>query len=116
MNPERVANRDALSDLAAQIAGGLGTAASANINPLTEAGLYEPIHGSAPDIAGRGLANPIAAISSMALLIERHGFQAEALAIRKAICSAVAATRCTQDLGGRLTTEQAGAAIRAALG
>jgi 3-isopropylmalate dehydrogenase len=106
---------DILSDLAAQIAGGLGTAASANINPLTEAGLYEPIHGSAPDIAGRGIANPIAAISSMALLIERHGYHVEALAIRKAIGSAIAAMRCTPDLGGRLTTDQAGAAIRAAL-
>jgi 3-isopropylmalate dehydrogenase len=107
---------DILSDLTAQLAGGLGTAASANINPLTGAGLYEPVHGSAPDIAGTGAANPIAAISSAALLIDHAGYNAEAAAVRKAITAAVAAGRCTPDLGGTLTTEQAAAAIRAELG
>jgi 3-isopropylmalate dehydrogenase len=104
---------DILSDLTAQLAGGLGTAASANINPRTGIGLYEPVHGSAPDIAGTGTANPVAAIGSVALLIERQGCSAEAAVIRKAIGAAVAAGRVTSDLGGALTTAQAAAAIRA---
>jgi 3-isopropylmalate dehydrogenase len=106
---------DILSDLTAQLAGGLGAAASANINPRTGVGLYEPVHGSAPDIAGRGAANPIGAINSLALLIEQNGYAAEAAMVRKAVGAAVAAGRCTADIGGRLTTAQAAAAIRAEL-
>lgn len=107
---------DILSDIAAEVAGGLGTAASANINPLTGAGLFEPVHGTAPDIAGTGTANPIGAILSGALLLERIGRGAEAEALRKAVQGAVVAGRCTPDLGGSLSTEAAAAAIRSELG
>nr|QEO73794.1 hypothetical protein [uncultured bacterium] len=106
---------DILSDLAAALVGGMGVAASANINPDTGQGLYEPVHGSAPDIAGRSLANPAGAVLSAALLIENLGHQAEAQIIRQAVGAAVAAGRCTPDLGGNLTTKEAGAAIRAEL-
>jgi len=106
---------DILSDLAAVLAGGVGAAASANINPDTGFGLYEPVHGSAPDIAGQGLANPIGAILSAALLISDRGHSAEASAIDRAVRAAVAAGRCTPDLGGSLSTKEAGAAVRAEL-
>jgi 3-isopropylmalate dehydrogenase len=107
---------DILSDLAAEVAGGLGTAASANINPLTGAGLFEPVHGSAPDLAGSGTANPVGAILSGALLLDRLGYGAEAQALGRAVETAVRAGRCTRDLGGTLSTGQAAAAIRAELG
>ncbi|GHI09721.1 dehydrogenase [Streptomyces cellostaticus] len=106
---------DILSDLAAQLGGGLGTAASANLNARTGFGLYEPVHGSAPDIAGTGSANPVGAVLSAALMIEHLGHPQEALAVRSAVARSIADRRCTPDLGGTLTTRQAGAAIRAAL-
>lgn len=106
---------DILSDLAAALVGGMGVAASANINPDTGTGLYEPVHGSAPDIAGQSLANPVGAVLSAALLIEHLGHRAEARTVRQAVRRAVAACRCTPDLGGDLTTKDAGAAIRAEL-
>ncbi|MEU1799653.1 isocitrate/isopropylmalate dehydrogenase family protein [Streptomyces sp. NPDC019937] len=106
---------DILSDLTAELAGGLGTAASANINPVTGAGLYEPVHGSAPDIVGKGLANPAGAVLSAALMLRDRGFTAEADALRDAVRATLAARRCTPDLGGTLTTREAGAAIRAAV-
>ncbi len=107
---------DILSDLTAVLAGGLGTAASANINPETGYGLYEPVHGSAPDIAGQDMANPVGAILSAALLIGHRGYPAEARAIRAAAAAAIAACRCTPDLGGSLGTKDAAAAVRAGLG
>lgn len=107
---------DILSDIAAEIAGGIGTAASANINPLTGAGLFEPVHGTAPDIVGTGTANPVGAILSGALLLESLGQPAEAEALRKAVAATVLAGRCTPDLGGTLSTHEAAAAIRAELG
>jgi 3-isopropylmalate dehydrogenase len=106
---------DILSDLTAQLAGGLGMAASANLNPETGFGVYEPVHGSAPDIAGQGKANPVGAILSAALLCEGIGLPEAAGAIRRAVSAAVAAGRCTPDIGGSLTTREAGAAIRAEL-
>jgi 3-isopropylmalate dehydrogenase len=106
---------DILRDIAAEVAGGLGTAASANLNVATGAGLYEPVHGSAPDIAGKGIASPFGALLSAALLLDRIGHAAEAAAIRAAVTGAVAAEPCTPDLGGDLTTRQVGAAVRAAL-
>jgi 3-isopropylmalate dehydrogenase len=106
---------DILSDLTAELAGGLGTAASANINPVTGAGLYEPVHGSAPDIVGKGLANPAGAVLSAALMLRDLGFTAEADALRDAVRTTLAAYRCTPDLGGTLSTAEAGAAIRAAV-
>jgi 3-isopropylmalate dehydrogenase len=106
---------DILSDITAQVAGGLGAAASANLNPDTGFGLYEPVHGSAPDIAGTGTANPLGSIMSGALMLAQLGYAAEADAVAKAVESAVAARRCTPDLGGSLTTSQAAAAVRAEL-
>jgi 3-isopropylmalate dehydrogenase len=107
---------DILSDLAAEVAGGIGTAASANINPDTGYGLYEPVHGSAPDIAGTGSANPLGAILSGALMLERIGHEEEARALTRAVEATVTAGRCTPDLGGTLTTKEAGAAVLAELG
>ncbi|GAA1590958.1 isocitrate/isopropylmalate dehydrogenase family protein [Actinoplanes couchii] len=103
---------DILSDLAAELAGGLGTAASVNLNPGTGFGLYEPVHGSAPDIAGTDTANPIGAVLSAALLLDRVGYRDEATAVRAATDRAVADGRCTADIGGSLGTRAAGEAIR----
>jgi 3-isopropylmalate dehydrogenase len=105
---------DILSDLTAALAGGPGVAASANINPDTGAGLFEPVHGSATDL-GRDEANPVAAILSAAMLLEHRGRPDEAAAVRRAVRAAVAAGRCTPDIGGTLGTRDAGEAIRARL-
>jgi 3-isopropylmalate dehydrogenase len=107
---------DILSDLAAQLAGGVGIAASANLNPDSGFALCEPVHGSAPDLAGTGAANPIGAVLSAALLLDRFGHAEQADAVRAAVADTVARRRCTADLGGSLSTAEAGAAIRAALG
>jgi 3-isopropylmalate dehydrogenase len=106
---------DILSDLAAELAGGLGTSASANINGATGYGLFEPVHGTAPDIAGKGVANPIGAVLTAALLLERLGHDEAADAVRKAVDTVIAAGRVPPDLGGELGTKAVGAAIRAAL-
>jgi 3-isopropylmalate dehydrogenase len=106
---------DILSDLTAALAGGPGIAASANLNPGTGAGLFEPVHGSATALAGRDEANPVAAILSAALLLENAGYRTEAAQVRGAVRAAVAARRCTPDIGGALGTRAAGQAIRAEL-
>ncbi|GGU44190.1 isocitrate/isopropylmalate dehydrogenase family protein [Lentzea flava] len=108
-------NGDILSDLTAGLAGGLGVAASANLNAATGQGLFEPVHGSAPDIAGTGVANPLAAILSVALLVEHLGHTREADAVRAAVAAAVEHDRVTPDLGGSLSTRQAAAAVLAEL-
>lgn len=106
---------DILSDLAAVVAGGLGLAPSMNLNADTGFGLYEPVHGSAPDIAGKGIANPFAAILCAAMLVERLGHPAQAAAIRAAVSMLLAENKCTPDLGGGLSTEEVGAEVRVAL-
>ncbi|WP_030210522.1 isocitrate/isopropylmalate dehydrogenase family protein [Streptomyces sp. NRRL S-87] len=106
---------DILSDLAAMLAGGLGNAASANINPVTGFGLYEPVHGSAPDIAGQGIGNPFGAILSSALMLENLGWAAEAGALRRAVGTAISKGQVTPDLGGTFGTKEAGEAVRAFL-
>jgi 3-isopropylmalate dehydrogenase len=106
---------DIVSDLTAELAGGLGTSTSANINGDTGFGLYEPVHGTAPDIAGKGVANPIGAILTAAMLLERIGHAAQAEEIRRAVNTVIAAGRVTPDLGGDLGTKDAGAAVRAEL-
>jgi 3-isopropylmalate dehydrogenase len=106
---------DILSDEAAALAGSLGLMPSASLGDGRR-GLYEPIHGSAPDIAGRGIANPYGAIGSAALLL-RHslGLEAEAATLEKAIAGAIAAGMLTPDLAPRGTTaadtRAAGAAV-----
>ena len=102
---------DILSDLTAELVGGMGVAPSGNINPLTGRGLFEPVHGSAPDIAGRGIVNPIGAILSASMMV-RHLGQAElATAIEGAVSSAIGAGECTRDLGGNLSTAECGDAV-----
>jgi 3-isopropylmalate dehydrogenase len=102
---------DILSDLAAAVTGGLGLAPSASLSDGGP-GLFEPVHGSAPDIAGRGAANPTAMLRSTALLLEHGlGLRDRADALTRAIDSALARV-CTPDLGGSATTADLGAAVR----
>ncbi|MGH7776296.1 MAG: isocitrate/isopropylmalate dehydrogenase family protein [Candidatus Dormibacterales bacterium] len=107
---------DILSDLAAQLVGGMGVAPSANLNPETGRGLFEPVHGSAPDIAGQGLVNPAGMILSAALMAEHLGHPQEARAVEAAVAGAVRAGECTQDLGGSLSTSEAGDAVARRIG
>jgi 3-isopropylmalate dehydrogenase len=102
---------DILSDLAAAVTGGLGLAPSASLSDGGP-GLFEPVHGSAPDLAGRGVANPVAMLRSTALLLE-HGLArpAEAEALRRAIEAAIVSSP-TADLGGTASTADFGAAVR----
>lgn len=98
---------DILSDLAAELVGGMGLAPSANYRPGGP-GLYEPVHGSAPDIAGRDLANPMAAILSAALLLEHGGAAEAARRVDAAVTAAIEAGVLTPDLGGDRGTEEVG--------
>lgn len=97
---------DILTDEASVLAGSMGMLPSASLGEST-IGLYEPIHGSAPDIAGKGIANPIGTILSTAMML-RHSFklEAEAAAIEKAVDETITAGARTADLGGTLTTRQ----------
>ena len=108
---------DILSDITAAAAGSLGIGASANIDPTrANPSLFQAVHGSAPTIAGRDIANPLAEIMSVALMLEFLGEHDAASAIDRAVERSVArpATR-TADLGGSAGTRDAGAAVRAAL-
>jgi 3-isopropylmalate dehydrogenase len=102
---------DILSDLTAELVGGMGIAPSANINPKTGRGLFEPVHGTAPDIAGKGLVNPVGAILSGAMMMRHLGVPKMAVAIEGAVESAIRASECTRDIGGELSTSQAGDAV-----
>jgi 3-isopropylmalate dehydrogenase len=106
---------DILTDLGAAIQGGLGLAASGNIHP-GKVSLFEPVHGSAPPLAGKGIANPIGSILTLAMMLEYLGFPQLSNEIEDAVRSAISANETTGDLGGQLSTEQAGAAIIARLG
>jgi tartrate dehydrogenase/decarboxylase / D-malate dehydrogenase len=104
---------DILTDLGAALMGGMGLAPSANLNPERQfPSMFEPIHGSAPDIAGTSAANPVGSIWSTALMLDHLGHQSWAAAVRGAIDRAVAdpATR-TRDLGGTARTQEVGDAI-----
>jgi 3-isopropylmalate dehydrogenase len=105
---------DILTDLGAAIQGGLGLAASGNIHP-GRVSLFEPVHGSAPPLAGKGIANPIGAILTSAMMLEYLGFHTLSDEIEEAVRGAVSANETTRDLGGELSTEQAGRAIIARL-
>ncbi|HEY81478.1 MAG TPA: isocitrate/isopropylmalate dehydrogenase family protein [Caldilineae bacterium] len=105
---------DILSDLAAGLAGGLGLAPSANLGDGPVA-LFEPVHGSAPDIAGRGVANPVAALLSGAMALERLGRAEEATRLRNAIHAVLYAGVRPPDLGGDATTVQFAEAVIHAL-
>jgi len=101
---------DILTDEASMLAGSMGMLPSASLGRMDDAsgvGLYEPIHGSAPDIAGKGIANPIGTILSSALML-RHSFklESEACAIEKAVEQTITDGARTADLGGKLSTRQ----------
>lgn len=103
---------DILTDLGAGISGGMGIAAGANLNPEKEfPSMFEPIHGSAPDIAGKGLANPIASVWSAAMMLEHLGEYEAADAVMKAIETTIVNGTVTPDLGGSCTTSEVGDAI-----
>jgi 3-isopropylmalate dehydrogenase len=102
---------DIVTDLGAALQGGLGMAASGNIHP-GRVSLFEPVHGSAPQFAGKNVANPVAAILTAAMLLDYIGFKEAALAVERAVEAAVRAGETTTDIGGRLSTTQAGEAVR----
>ncbi len=108
---------DILSDLGPAIAGSIGIAPSANINPSGEyPSMFEPVHGSAPDIAGQGIANPIAAVWSAAMMLEHLGEKDAALELESAMESVLVNPEArTRDLGGEETTAQCSEAILAAI-
>jgi tartrate dehydrogenase/decarboxylase / D-malate dehydrogenase len=104
---------DILSDLTAAVSGSLGVAPSANLDPSGDhPSMFEPVHGSAPDIAGEGIANPVAAVWSAAMMLEHLGHADASAHVLRAVEASLAdtATR-TRDLGGTATTEGAGEAI-----
>jgi tartrate dehydrogenase/decarboxylase / D-malate dehydrogenase len=105
---------DILTDLAAAIQGGMGMAASANVAPGTEQpGLFEPVHGSAPDIAGRGIANPAGAIWSATLLLEHIGEQEASRLLMDALEDICRTGPRTHDVGGDASTREVGEAVAA---
>jgi 3-isopropylmalate dehydrogenase len=106
---------DILSDLAAEITGGLGMAPSANLHPGRHA-LYEPVHGSAPDIAGQNRANPMGAIACAALVLRGLDQADAADRVERAVRDALEEGVTTPDLGGDRTTEEVGEWIAARLG
>ena len=105
---------DILSDEAAVLTGSIGMLPSASLGEHT--GLYEPVHGSAPDIAGKGIANPLGTILSVAMML-RHtfGLEQEAKAVEDAVAKTVESGKLTRDLNGTASTEEVGRAVVAAL-
>jgi 3-isopropylmalate dehydrogenase len=101
---------DIITDLGAALQGGLGMAASANLHP-GRTSMFEPVHGSAPPLAGKNVANPVGAILSAALMLETLGWTDEARAVEQAVEQAVAARQVTADVGGTLGTRETGDAI-----
>jgi tartrate dehydrogenase/decarboxylase/D-malate dehydrogenase len=107
---------DILSDLGPAVTGTIGIAPSANLNPEREfPSMFEPVHGSAPDIAGRFIANPIGQIWSGAMMLDHLGENAAAAAVLRAIETVLVSGPRTRDIGGTAGTQDVGAAIAAAL-
>jgi tartrate dehydrogenase/decarboxylase/D-malate dehydrogenase len=107
---------DILSDLGSALAGSLGLAASANLNPERRfPSMFEPVHGSAPDIAGQGLANPIGAVGSAALMLDHLGLPGQAARLNAAIEATTAAGVLTRDVGGTCSTGDVTKALIGAL-
>ena len=107
---------DIITDLGAQLQGGIGLASSANLHPGRRPGLFEPVHGSAPDLAGKDLANPVAAVLTAGWMLEDLGFPALNTRIHDAVRACLAAGETTRELGGTLGTLAATDAILAHLG
>lgn len=105
---------DILTDLGAAIMGGLGVAPSANLNP-GKVSLFEPVHGSAPDIVGKGLANPLASFLTVALMMEHLGHPGLKDSIEAGVQACVARDLVTPDLGGKLSTREAADAMLEAI-
>lgn len=108
---------DILTDLSAIITGSMGLAASANVNPERRyPSMFEPVHGSAPDIAGKGISNPLAAILSAGMLLDHLGLAQSSTAVRQAVGAVLKAGKPrTPDLGGTATTAQVTDAVLGAL-
>jgi tartrate dehydrogenase/decarboxylase/D-malate dehydrogenase len=108
---------DILTDLSAIITGSMGLAASANINPTRKfPSLFEPVHGSAPDIAGKGIANPLAAVLSAGLMLDHLGLAKSAAALHAAVARVLKERQALPpDLGGAARTQELGDAVLAAL-
>ena len=98
---------DIITDLGAELQGGMGLAASANINP-NGISMFEPVHGTAPDIAGKNIANPIASISAAKMMIKHLGYKKESKIIEKAIQKTLKSNTYTPDLGGNYKTNEVG--------
>ncbi|MGH9511046.1 MAG: 3-isopropylmalate dehydrogenase [Terriglobales bacterium] len=98
---------DIITDLAAALQGGLGMAASGNIHP-GKTSMFEPVHGSAPMIAGKNIANPFGAILATAMMLNHLGMTAESQRIESAILGALREKKTTEDIGGNLSTSEAG--------
>jgi 3-isopropylmalate dehydrogenase len=105
---------DIITDLGAALQGGLGMAASGNINP-GQVSLFEPVHGSAPQFAGKNISNPVAAILTAAMMLDYIGIKQPAQSIERAVEDTVRAGQATGDIGGTLSTTEAGDAIRGRL-
>jgi 3-isopropylmalate dehydrogenase len=101
---------DILTDLAAALQGGLGMAASGNIHP-ERTSMFEPVHGSAPPLAGKNAANPMGAILTAAMMLDHLGFRREAGRIETAVVEALQRGKTTEDIGGNLGTSEVGAWI-----
>ena len=108
---------DILTDLSAAVTGSIGLASSANVNPTRQfPSMFEPVHGSAPDITGKGIANPLAAVLSASLLLHHLGLEKSGAALRDAVAKVLAEGKVkTPDLGGMGTTTQMGDAVVAAI-
>jgi len=98
---------DIVTDLAAGLQGGLGMAASGNIHP-SKTSMFEPVHGSAPHLAGKNVANPMGAILTAAMMLAHLGFPKESQKIEAAVLEEVMEKRTTQDVGGKLGTKEVG--------
>jgi 3-isopropylmalate dehydrogenase len=101
---------DIISDLGAQLQGGMGTAASANLHPGRH-GLFEPVHGTAPALAGKGLANPVGTILSAAYMLDYLGRSAVARRLEEAVARTLREGPRAADLGGQASTEAVASAI-----
>src|SRR5262249_36997238 len=108
---------DIITDLGAVLQGGMGLAASGNLNPQrTAPSMFEPVHGSAPDIAGKGVANPVAAILSAAMMLDHLNAPAPAARVRRAVARGPReGARRPPALGGPAPTADVGRAVRQAL-
>jgi len=107
---------DIVTDLGAQLQGGIGLAASGNLNPEAGIGMFEPVHGSAPTIVGQGIANPLAAILSAGMMLNWLGRPEDEARVEAAVQACLQADKVTPELGGTLSTAQVGDEVVALLG